>query len=118
MCRSAPPPQEVTLDHTDPGPQRRAFASASATAAKAAERTLLDATVSILVERGLAAITTLEVQKQSGLSRGVLLHYWGSRGELISAAARHLYASKVDEARLRACSTHGDGCPTSTSPRG
>ncbi|MDT5389548.1 MAG: hypothetical protein QOE04_3189, partial [Mycobacterium sp.] len=32
----------------------------------------------------------------------VLLHYYGSRGELISAAARHLYATKVGEVRLRA----------------
>jgi AcrR family transcriptional regulator len=71
----------------------------------AAERKLLDATVSILVERGLAATTTLEVQKKAGVSRGVLLHYYGSRGELISAAARHLYATKVGEARLRAAQT-------------
>jgi AcrR family transcriptional regulator len=69
---------------------------------QAAQRKLLDACVSILIERGYAATTTLEVQKQSGLSRGVLLHYYGSRGELISAAARHLYATKVGEVRLRA----------------
>jgi AcrR family transcriptional regulator len=72
---------------------------------QAAERKLLDATVSILIERGYAATTTLEVQKQAGVSRGVLLHYFGSRGELISAAARHLYATKVGEARLRATET-------------
>ena len=72
---------------------------------QAAERKLLDATVSILIERGYTATTTLEVQKQAGVSRGVLLHYFGSRGELISAAARHLYATKVGEARLRATET-------------
>jgi AcrR family transcriptional regulator len=72
---------------------------------QAAERKLLDATVSILIERGYAATTTLEVQKQAGVSRGVLLHYFGSRGELISAAARRLYATKVGEARLRATET-------------
>lgn len=72
---------------------------------QAAERKLLDATVSILMERGYAATTTLEVQKQAGVSRGVLLHYFGSRGELISAAARRLYATKVGEARLRATET-------------
>jgi AcrR family transcriptional regulator len=69
---------------------------------QAAERKLLDATVSILIERGYVATTTLEVQKQARVSRGVLLHYFGSRGELISAAARRLYATKVGEARLRA----------------
>ena len=62
----------------------------------------MDATVSILIERGYTATTTLEVQKQAGVSRGVLLHYFSSRGELISAAARRLYATKVGEARLRA----------------
>jgi AcrR family transcriptional regulator len=67
-----------------------------------AERKLLDATVSILIERGYAATTTLEVQKQSGLSRGVLLHYYGSRSELIAAAVRHLYATRLDEVRVRA----------------
>jgi AcrR family transcriptional regulator len=72
---------------------------------QAAQRKLLDATVAILIERGYAATTTLEVQKQAGLSRGVLLHYYGSRGELISAAARHLYATKVGEVRLRAAQT-------------
>jgi AcrR family transcriptional regulator len=75
---------------------------------QAAERKLLDATVSILIERGYAATTTLEVQKQAGVSRGVLLHYFGSRGELISAAARHLYATKVGEVRLRAAQTSDD----------
>jgi len=74
---------------------------------QAAERKLLDATVSILIERGYAATTTLEVQKQAGVSRGVLLHYFGSRGELISAAARHLYATKVGEVRLRAAENSG-----------
>jgi len=69
---------------------------------QAAERKLLDAAVSILIERGYAATTTLEVQKQAGVSRGVLLHYFGSRGELISAATRRLYATKVGEVRLRA----------------
>ena len=72
---------------------------------EAAERKLLDATVAILIERGYAATTTLEVQKQAGVSRGVLLHYFGSRGELISAAARRLYATKVGEVRLRAAQT-------------
>jgi AcrR family transcriptional regulator len=67
-----------------------------------AERKLLEATVAILIDRGYAATTTLEVQRQSGLSRGVLLHYYGSRSELIAAAVRHLYATRIDEVRTRA----------------
>ena len=72
---------------------------------QAAERKLLDATAAILIERGYAATTTLEVQKQAGVSRKVLLHYFGSRGEPISAAARHLYVPKVGEVRLRVTQT-------------
>src|SRR5882757_4440332 len=67
-----------------------------------AERKLLEATVAILIDRGYAATTTLEVQRQSGLSRGVLLHYYGSRSELIAAAVRHLYATRIGELRIRA----------------
>jgi AcrR family transcriptional regulator len=67
-----------------------------------AERKLLEATVAILTDRGYAATTTLEVQKQSGLSRGVLLHYYSSRSELIAAAVRHLYATRIDEIRVHA----------------
>ena len=51
---------------------------------------ILDSARDLFSERGYAATTTLEVQKQAGVSRGVLLHYFGSRGELISAAARRV----------------------------
>lgn len=68
---------------------------------QAAQRKILDATVAILIERGYAATTTLEVQRQSGVSRGVLLHYYASRSELIAAATRHLYATRIGEVRLK-----------------
>jgi AcrR family transcriptional regulator len=96
--------QEFTLTASNPTAARPTRIS-QRERRQAAERKLLDATVSILVERGYAATTTLEVQKQAGVSRGVLLHYFGSRAELISAAARHLYATKVGEVRLRAAET-------------
>jgi AcrR family transcriptional regulator len=102
MCQSAAKSQEprVTAARSpSAGPRTRISQSDRR---QAAQRKLLDACVSILIERGYTATTTLEVQKQAGLSRGVLLHYYGSRGELISAAARHLYATKVGEVRLRA----------------
>lgn len=68
---------------------------------QAAERKILDATVAILIDSGFTATTTLEVQRQSGVSRGVLLHYYGSRSELIAAATRHLYATRIGEVRLK-----------------
>jgi AcrR family transcriptional regulator len=101
-CQSAAPSQEFTVTETRNSPVVPRSRISQSDRRQAAQRKLLDACVSILIERGYAATTTLEVQKQSGLSRGVLLHYYGSRGELISAAARHLYATKVGEVRLRA----------------
>ncbi|HEY1971651.1 MAG TPA: helix-turn-helix domain-containing protein [Pseudonocardia sp.] len=68
---------------------------------QAAERKIIDAAVTVLIERGYAATTTLEVQKLAGVSRGVLLHYYGSRNELINAAIRHLYATRIGEVRLQ-----------------
>jgi hypothetical protein len=54
--------------------------------------------------RGLASVraTGARLQKRSGPSLGVLLYYYGSHGELISAEAGHWYATKVGEVRLRA----------------
>jgi AcrR family transcriptional regulator len=69
---------------------------------RTAERTLLDTTVALLTEQGYAAATTLEVQKQAGMSRGQLLYYYGSRAELIGATTRHLYATRIGELRVRA----------------
>lgn len=78
---------------------------------QAAERKLLDATVSILIDRGYAATTTLEVQRKAGVSRGVLLHYYGSRSELISAATRHLYATRIGEVRLKVAESSANVSP-------
>ena len=63
--------------------------------------------MSILIERGYAATSTLEVQKLAGVSRGVLLHYYGSRSELIAAATRHLYATRIGEVRLTVAERSG-----------
>lgn len=57
--------------------------------------------MTVLVERGCAVTTTREVQRLAGVSRGVLLHYYGSRSELINAAIRHLYATRIGEVRLK-----------------
>src|SRR6202795_4707480 len=102
MCQCAASRQESLVTATRNSPPAPRARISQIDRRQAAQRKLLDACVSILIERGYAATTTLEVQKQAGVSRGVLLHYFGSRGELISAAARRLYATKVGEARLRA----------------
>jgi AcrR family transcriptional regulator len=61
------------------------------------QRRLLDATLSSLVEKGYRGTTTLEVQKRAGVSRGALLHHYGSRSELVLAAIDHVARERMDE---------------------
>lgn len=60
----------------------------------ATRRRLLDATIESLYELGYARTTTLEVQARAGVSRGTLLHQFGSRTELVMAAIDHLGAAR------------------------
>jgi AcrR family transcriptional regulator len=65
-------------------------------------RRILDATVTCLVEHGLAATTTLAVQRRAGVSRGALLHHFPSRAELVVAALLHLAAERARQLRADA----------------
>lgn len=51
---------------------------------------LLDATVECLVTYGHAGTTTQRIQDAAGLSRGALLHHFGSKSELLVAAIHHV----------------------------
>ena len=51
---------------------------------------MLDATVECLVGLGYAGTTTAAVQARAGVSRGALMHHFGSKTELLVAAVRHL----------------------------
>jgi AcrR family transcriptional regulator len=64
----------------------------------ATRRRLLTATISALFECGYAGTTTLEVQQRAGVSRGGLLHHYGSRTELILAAVEQLTEERIVEA--------------------
>ncbi|MFI9557588.1 TetR/AcrR family transcriptional regulator [Nonomuraea endophytica] len=57
---------------------------------------LLDTTIAVLDEKGYGGTTTLEVQRRAGVSRGALLHHFGSRTELMLAAVNHLAQRRVD----------------------
>lgn len=61
----------------------------------AMRRRLLDATVACLADRGYAATTTLAVQERAGVSRGALLHHFGSRSELLLAAVDHVARERM-----------------------
>ncbi|WP_067673190.1 TetR/AcrR family transcriptional regulator [Nocardia miyunensis] len=51
---------------------------------------LLEATISCLVDRGYAGTTTQRIQDAAGVSRGALLHHFGSKSELLVAAIHHI----------------------------
>ena len=53
---------------------------------------LSDAAVELLVERGWAATTIIEVCNRVGVSRGAFHHHYGSLPELLADALRRLYA--------------------------
>jgi AcrR family transcriptional regulator len=68
---------------------------------------ILQATIDALAQVGYAGTTTVEVQKRAGVSRGALLHHYGSRAELLGAAVQEIgarrHAEMVDSnARLAA----------------
>jgi len=51
---------------------------------------LLRAAVEVLIERGVAGTTTLEVQHRAGVSRGALLHHFPTHAQLLSATVGEL----------------------------
>lgn len=82
-------------------PQRRTQQERSA----AMQKRLLDATIEALVEKGYGGTTTLEVQKRAGVSRGALLHHYGSRADLMVAAVDHLLHVRTAEVTALVAST-------------
>ncbi len=51
---------------------------------------LLQIAVTVLIERGVAGTTTLEVQQRAGVSRGALLHHFPTHAQLLSATVGEL----------------------------
>ena len=54
---------------------------------------LADATVDLLLERGWAAVTVVEVCNRAGVTRGAFHHHYRSLPELLADALRRLYAA-------------------------
>jgi AcrR family transcriptional regulator len=61
----------------------------------ATKAALADAAIEVLVEKGWAATTVVEVCKRVGVSRGAFHHHYDSLPELLADALRHLYAETV-----------------------
>jgi AcrR family transcriptional regulator len=70
---------------------------------------ILDATVACLVEHGYGETTTLAVQARAGVSRGALLHYFPTRGQLVVEAIEHLFDTVKAELRAQVRSHVSEG---------
>ncbi|WP_298960288.1 transcriptional regulator BetI [uncultured Roseibium sp.] len=55
-------------------------------------RSLIDATVDAIHERGYSDITMAQIAKRAGVSGGLVHHYFGSKDQLLAATMRHLLA--------------------------
>jgi AcrR family transcriptional regulator len=67
---------------------------------------LLDAAMMSLVEDGYAGTTTQRVQDRAGVSRGALLHHFGSKAELFVAATHHIADRRLARVREIAEQAH------------
>lgn len=54
---------------------------------------LADAATEVLIERGWAAVTVIEVCNRAGVTRGAFHHHYASLPELLADALRRLYAT-------------------------
>lgn len=58
-------------------------------------RRIVDAAVEALLEHGYSGASTVRIQTRAGVSRGRLLHHFGSRDLLLVAAAHHLAMERI-----------------------
>ena len=65
---------------------------------------LLDAAMMSLVENGYARTTTQKIQERTGVSRGALLHHFGSKAELLVASVHHIAELRLESIRKVAMS--------------
>jgi AcrR family transcriptional regulator len=65
--------------------------------------------VESLVEAGVAASTTLEVQRRAGVSRGALLHHFPTHEELLGAAIALLVQRNEDAVREESAAVPAPG---------
>jgi AcrR family transcriptional regulator len=52
-------------------------------------RRLLDATITLLLERGYSRLTTTDIAGAAGVSRGALTHHFASKEEIVTQAVQH-----------------------------
>lgn len=58
---------------------------------------LLGAAIESLGVNGYAALTTNDIARRAGVSRGALLHHFATKADLVSAAVEHLLCRRLSE---------------------
>jgi AcrR family transcriptional regulator len=58
---------------------------------------LLDAALDCLIADGYSAVTTIEISRRAGVSRGAQLHHFPTKAELMTAAVEHLLERRMRE---------------------
>ncbi|MDX3229932.1 helix-turn-helix domain-containing protein [Streptomyces sp. ME19-01-6] len=76
---------------------------------------IVDAAVDSLIEVGVTATTTLEVQRRAGVSRGALLHHFPTHEDLFGAAIGLLVTRNERAVREELAVARPDGDPVSRS---
>ena len=61
------------------------------------QNVLMEAARKTLCDKGYAGLTTAEVSKRAGLSRGAQLHHYASKQELMLALADHIFSAVESE---------------------
>ncbi|MGQ0682062.1 TetR/AcrR family transcriptional regulator [Bradyrhizobium sp.] len=90
-------------------PRRKAGAARADRDGAAMRQRLLDAAVGCLIELGVAATTTLAVQRRAGASRGALLHHFPTHADLLAASVAELVKQNeqaVASSRAAASASH------------
>ncbi|QDG79285.1 transcriptional regulator BetI [Labrenzia sp. PHM005] len=72
-------------------------------------RSLINATVDAIHERGYSDVTMAQIAKRAGVSGGLVHHYFGSKDQLLAATMRHLLTELNREIR--------SGLAAATTPR-
>jgi AcrR family transcriptional regulator len=58
---------------------------------------LLDATIESLCRSGYCEVTTNDIARRAGVSRGALLHHFPTKADLVGSAVEHLLQRRLDE---------------------
>ncbi|MGX7727550.1 TetR/AcrR family transcriptional regulator [Rhodococcus sp. 5G237] len=72
-----------------------AFRLAQTARSEATKEALLEAAIECLNDLGFARTSTLQIQERSGISRGGLLHHFGSKDAMLIGAVHHLAENRL-----------------------